>query len=105
MSWSDYLQSVSVALPFPARFDVEDNNGIPCVFVELTVRDHETGETITVKTRQHVLPTAMLTEQEQAKVIRDLLRIAIVHEIDEAITIGGDRPFNPHRALKATEGK
>ena len=102
MSWSNYLQSVSANLPIPARFGVDDDNGVPCVYVELTVRDHETGETITVKTRQRVLPIGMLTDAEAAKVIRDLLRIAIVHEIDEAITIGGERTFNPHRLIAST---
>lgn len=100
MSWSNYLQYVSANLPIPARFGVDDDNGIPCVYVELTVRDHEGGETITVKTRRSVQPLAMLTAHEAAEVVRDLLRIAICHEIDEAIVIDGERPFNPHRTRK-----
>lgn len=104
MSWANYLQSVSANLPIPARFGVDDDNGIPCVYVELTVRDHASGETIAVKTRQRVLPIGMLTDAEAAKVIRDLLRIAVVHEIDEAITIGDERPFNPHRLIGAANG-
>lgn len=94
--WSAYLESVSADLPLPVRFGVEDDSGIPRVFVELTVRCHETGETITIKTRQAVQPLGMLTDGEAADVIRSLLRIALCHEIDEAIAIGGERPFDPH---------
>ena len=41
----------------------------------------------------------LLTDQEAADVVRDLVRIAMLHEIDEAITIYGKRVFNPHERL------
>lgn len=97
MSWSNYVTSVSVPLPFPVRVGVEQDHGRERVFVELTVRDYESGETITVKTGRPVQPLGMLTAHEAAEVIRDLVRIALCHEIDEAIVIEGERPFYPHK--------
>jgi hypothetical protein len=100
-SWQSYIESVSVPFPIPIRIGVEDDGGIPLVFVELTVRDHETGETITVKTRRHVQPLGMLTDIEAAGVVRDLVRVAMCHEIDEAVTVDGERPFNPHKQIRS----
>jgi len=97
MSWPHYIKSVSVPLPFPVVIGVECVDGNETLFVELSVRCHETGEAITVKTRQVVQPLAMLTDREAAEAIRGLVRVALAHEIDEAITVDGERPFNPHR--------
>ncbi len=99
MDWQRYIDVVSVPLPIPVRIGVEADDGRTVVFVELTVRCHDTGETITVKTRRPVQPMSMLTNREAADVIRDLMRVALCHEIDEAVTVDGERPFNPHRRL------
>lgn len=97
MSWDRYLASVSVELPgIPVELFTEEDDGRELVCVELTVRCHVTGETITVKTRRPVQPVYLLTDDEAANVVRDLVRIALLHEIDEAITIYGKRVFNPH---------
>jgi hypothetical protein len=97
MGWARYLQSVSVPFAIPMRFGVEQNDGREQVFVEVTVKDSKGDETITVKTRQHVQPLGLLTNEEAAGVVRSLVRIAVLHEIDETITIGGERVFDPHR--------
>lgn len=97
MSWARYLEAVSVPFAFPIRFGVEQSDGREQVFVEVTVKDSTSNETITVKTRQHVQPLGLLTDDEAARVVRDLVRIAVLHEIDEVITIGGERVFDPHR--------
>lgn len=96
MSWQRYVSSVSVPLPFPVRVGTEVVDGRERVFVELTVRCHESDETITVKTGRPVQPVEMMTDDEAARVIRGLVRIALCHEIDEAITVDGKRPFRPH---------
>ena len=97
MSWQRYLDAVSVPVGIPVEFSVTEEDGREVVAVELTVRDHETGEAIKVRTRRPVQPLMLLTDQEAADVVRDLVRIAFCHEIDEAITISGERVFNPHR--------
>jgi hypothetical protein len=79
------------------RLGTEQRDGRECVFVELSVPCSRTGEPITVKTARPVQPLGMLTDAEAADVIRDLVRIAVLHEIDEAITIYGERAFDPHR--------
>lgn len=99
VSWRRYIESVSVPMGIPVEITVQDtDDGREYLRVELTVRDHETGETIKVSTRRPVQPIEMLTDAEAAGVIRDLVRIAFCHEIDEAITIDGERPFYPHRS-------
>lgn len=97
MSWQRYADSISVDVGIPVALIVEEVDGREQLGVELTVRDHETGETIKVKTRRPVQPLSMLTDQEAADIVRDLVRIAFMHEIDEAISFNGDRAFNPHR--------
>lgn len=100
MSWARYLASVQVALPgIPVALFAERQDGCEVACVELTVRCHDTGEMITVKTRRPVQPLGLLTNQEAADIVRDLVRIALLHEIDEAIRIGGERVFNPHERL------
>lgn len=101
-SWRRYLSSVSVPLAIPVRFGVEEHDGRTQVFCEVTVKDSTDPlpQTITVKTRQHVQPLGLLTDDTAAEVVRDLVRIAVLHEIDEAICIGGERVFDPHRRAK-----
>lgn len=97
MSWRRYIESVSVPIGIPVEIIVREDDGREYLRVELTVRDHDTGETIKVGTHRPVQPLDMLTNAEAAEVIRDLVRVALCHEIDEAITIDGERVFNPHR--------
>lgn len=97
MSWQQYLGSVRVPIGIPVELSAHEEGEREVVAVELTVRDHETGETIKVKTSRHVQPLSILTDREAAEVVRDLVRIAFIHEIDEAITVDGERIFNPHR--------
>jgi hypothetical protein len=100
VSWHRYLLSVEVRLPgIPVALGVVEEEGREIVSVELTVRCHRTGETIKVRTRRPVMPLALMTEAEAEEVVRDLVRIAMLHEIDEAITINGARPFDPHERL------
>jgi len=99
VSWHRYLSSVDVPMMMPVAFDVAEVEGREVVSVELTVRCHETGEMITVKTSRPVQPLLMLTDDEAADIVRDLVRIALMHEIDEAITINGKRVFDPHRRM------
>lgn len=99
MSWHRYLMTVDVPLGIPVALGVVEEEGREIVSVELTVRCHDTGETIKVRTRRPVMPMSLMTEAEAAEVIRDLVRIALMHEIDEAITINGQRVFNPHERL------
>lgn len=99
MSWHRYLMTVDVPLGIPVALGVVEEEGREIVSVELTVRCHDTGETIKVRTRRPVMPMSLMTEAEAAEVIRDLVRIALMHEIDEAITINGRRVFNPHERL------
>jgi hypothetical protein len=95
MSWRNYLSTVSVPFAIPMTFGVVEEDGREIAFVELTVRDSTSDETITVKTRRPVQPLALLTNEEAADVVRDLVRIAVLHEIDEVISIDGERPFDP----------
>lgn len=97
MSWSAYLASVTVSTLIPVRLGVEQRDGRECAYVELSVPCSRTGEPITVKTARPVQPLGLLTDAEAAAVVRDLVRIAVLHEIDEAISIGGERVFDPHR--------
>lgn len=83
----------------PIALGVVEEEGREIVSVELTVRCHDTGEMIKVRTRRPVMPLALMTDTEAAEVLRDLVRIALLHEIDEAITINGQRVFNPHERL------
>jgi hypothetical protein len=100
VSWARYLASVSVPFAIPVRLGVEEIDGREVMFVELTVVDASPAEvplSITVKTRRPVQPLSLLTNEEAANVVRDLVRIAVLHEIDEAIVIDGERVFDPHR--------
>ena len=100
MSWRRYLESVAVPFAFPIRLGVEEQDGREILFVELTVLDSSPAEipvTITVKTRRPVQPIALLTNDEADDIVRDLVRVAVLHEIDEAIIIDGERVFDPHR--------
>jgi hypothetical protein len=100
MSWHRYLLSCEVRLPgIPVELGVVEEEGREIVSVELTVRCHETGEMIKVRTRRPVMPMAYLTDAEAQETLRDLLRIALLHEIDEAIVVNGKRPFNPHERI------
>ncbi len=100
MSWHRYLLAVEVRLPgIPVDLGVVEEEGREIVSVELTVRCHDTGELIKVRTRRPVMPLAYLTDAEAAETVRDLVRIALMHEIDEASTIAGQRVFNPHERL------
>lgn len=96
-SWRRYIASVTIPMGIPVKLHVDDRDGLVFLRVELTVRDHETGETIQVSTRRPVQPLGILTDAEAANVVRDLVRIAVLHEVDEAITIDGERVFNPHK--------
>lgn len=97
MSWKNYAAAITVNVGIPVALHVDEVDGREVLRVELAVRDHETGETIKVSTRRPVQPLGMLTNEEAAEVVRDLVRIAFMHEIDEAISISGERVFNPHR--------
>lgn len=99
MSWHRYLLSIEVPLGIPVALGVVEEEGREIVSVELTVRSQATGETIKVRTRRPVMPLSMMTDAEAAEVVRDLVRIALLHEIDEAIAINGQRVFNPHERL------
>lgn len=100
MSWHRYLLAVEVRLPgIPVALGVVEEEGREIVSVELTVPCHRTGETIKVRTRRPVMPLAMMTDAEAENVVRDLVRIAIFHEVDEAIVIDGQRVFDPHERL------
>lgn len=99
MSWHRYLAAFEVPLGIPVELSADEESGREVVRVELTVRCHDTGETIKVKTQRPVQPLCMLTDDEAANVVRDLVRIAFMHEIDEAITLNGKRIFNPHERL------
>lgn len=99
MNWHRYLSSVEVPLGIPMALGVVEEDGREIVSVEIEVRCHETGQLIKVRTRRPVMPLALMTIAEAAEVVRDLVRIAILHEIDEAITINGQRVFNPHERL------
>ena len=100
MNWHHYLAAFEVPLGIPVELSATEEDGCEVARVELTVRDHETGETIKVKTQRKVQQLSMLTEDEAAAVVRDLVRIALMHEIDEAITYNGKRIFNPHEVLR-----
>ena len=99
MSWHRYLLSIDVPMAIPIALGVVEEDGREIVSVELTVRCHNTGQMIKVRTRRPVMPLALMTDTEAADVVRDLVRIALLHEIDEAITINGQRVFNPHERL------
>lgn len=100
MSWHRYLLAVEVRLPgIPCELGVVEEEGREIVSVELTVRCHDTGEMIKVRTRRPVMPLSLMTDREAEEVVRDLIRIALLHEIDEAIAINGQRVFNPHERL------
>lgn len=99
MSWHRYIQSIEVSLGIPVALGVVEEDGREIVSVEIEVRCHETGQLIKVRTRRPVMPLALMTVAEAAEVVHDLVRIAILHEIDEAITINGQRVFNPHERL------
>lgn len=99
MSWQHYIESVAVPIQIPVRLGVEQRDGREFVYVELSAPCSRTGEPITVKTARPVQPLGLLTDVEAAAVVRDLVRIAVLHEIDEAISIDGERVFDPHRGV------
>ena len=100
MSWASWLELVSVPMAIPVRVGAEILDGREYVFVELSVACSKTGVPITVKTRRNVQPMEMMTAEEQCDVIRDLMRTALAHEIDEAIRINGAQVFDPHREAR-----
>jgi hypothetical protein len=100
MSWQAYLSTVTVSTLIPMRLGVEQRDGREYAFVELSVPCSRTGEPITVKTAKPVQPLGLLTDAEAAATVRDLVRIAVLHEIDEAIGIAGERVFDPHRGAR-----
>jgi len=97
MSWATWLEQVTVPMAIPVRVGAETIDGREYVFVELSVTCSKTGEPITVKTRRAVQPMIMMTAQQQSDVIRDLMRTALAHEIDETIRIDGELVFDPHK--------
>lgn len=99
MSWHRYLLSIEVPLGIPVALGVVEEEGREIVSVELEVRCRETDQMIKVRTRRPVMPIALMTDLEAAEVVRDLVRIALLHEIDEALTFNGQRVFNPHERL------
>lgn len=99
MSWHRYLAAFEVPLDTPVELSAAEEDGREVVRVELTVRCRDTGEMIRVKTQRPVQPLSMLTDDEAADIVRDLVRIAFMHEIDEAISLNGKRIFNPHERL------
>ena len=96
-AWSEWLKYVSVPMGIPVRVDSEIRDGREHVFVELSVTCSKTGKPITVKTSRNVPPMDMMTSEEQRDVIRDLMRCALAHEIDESIRIDGELVFDPHK--------
>lgn len=99
MSWHHYIGAVEVPLAIPVELSVREFEGREFLRVELTVPCRETGEMIKVATERPVQPQYLLTVAEAADIVRDLVRIALLHEIDEAISINGQRVFNPHERI------
>lgn len=82
---------VAVRLAFRVT-GVEDRGST--IGVYMTVACRETGRPIALDINVSVPPRDWSAPREQ--VIRDAIRTAVLHEVDESITKNGHRVFDPH---------
>jgi hypothetical protein len=81
-------------LSFPIRI-VEFDDGFR---VEMKARDTKTGSLVGILGLRRFSPKA--TAAQKAKLVREMLHGLVCHEIDEVLSVDGERPFNPHKGQR-----
>ncbi len=99
--WQAFAARVTLTFPFRVDVTVVQDGDRVQMGVELHVLDRETREPITVHTRRYVAgPVIGWTNDEDAiAIIFELLEIALRHEMNESVRLGGELVRDTHKAL------
>lgn len=99
-AWRQLVDRVAIHGPIPIVLEVQtapsDVDGFEAatLVVRPIVRERASGRWIRTTARAW-LP-AWLTERAALEFLRATVREVYLHETDEAIVLGEDRPFDPH---------
>lgn len=95
--WRDLARRVRIDGPIPTELNVVDSVRDVVLEVFMKVPDINSG------LRTIIVFQQPLRLAPHVELLREYVRKAWLHELDERFTVDGERPFNPHAAEAASE--
>lgn len=65
--------------------------------LEARVKSRDTGEPIPLVQVEGYATDSFRHPQDVHRVVRNMLRNMLLHELDESFLVGGERPYDPHK--------